>query len=205
VLYVVGLKLTESTLRIFIIEGIITQVLAIVAWFIITDFPDKATKSSKLQFMKPLLTEKEASWVLNRIEVDRGDSVADPLTFSKFLVHIRDWKLWVFGLMFMSVAMPSYALAYFGPSIINSMGYSVGITHLLGTPPVVAAVIFGLTTAWLSDKYKVRAPAIVLQACIGIAGLMMVAYCEKNGPRYAGMFFGWIGAAGNTPAILAYQ
>jgi hypothetical protein len=152
-----------------------------------------------------MLSDNEAKYVMARIERDRGDSVADPLTWKKFTMHIRDWKLWVFGLMFMSIAMPSYALAYFGPSIVLSMGYSVGITHLLGTPPVVAAVLWGLTTSWLSDKYKMRGPAIVIQCCIGIAGLMMTAYCEANGPRYVGLFFGWIGAAGNTPAILAYQ
>ena len=200
-----GLGNTAGWQWIFIIEGIITQVLAIGAWFIIVDFPDKAAMRTKLSLFKPLLVEREAQFVLNRIEKDRGDSIADPLTWKKFGHHIKDWKLWVFGTMFMCVAMPSYALAYFGPNIVLSMGYSVGITHLLGTPPVVAGVIFGLTTAHFSDKYRVRAPAIMLQSCIAIGGMMMTAYCTSTGPRYAGLFFGWIGAAGNVPAILAYQ
>lgn len=174
------------------------------AWFIIRDFPEKATKPGKLG-MKPLLQEEEAAFILQRIEKDRGDSEQDPLTVQKFFLHVRDWKLWAFGLMFMCTAMPSYALAYFGPSIIVSMGYSVGVTHLMGTPPVVVGVIWGLTTSWLSDKYKMRGPAIVVQCAIGIAGLMMTAYCVGNGPRYVGLIFGWIAAAGNVPSILSYQ
>ena len=105
----------------------------------------------------------------------------------------------------MSTAMPAYALAYFGPVIVKGMGYSVGVTHLLGAPPVIFAVIVSLFVSWLSDKLKVRAPAIAFQASICIVGLMMVAYCKGNIPRYFGMFFGFAGCQGNIPSILAYQ
>lgn len=108
--------------------------MAIGAWFLIVDFPDRAAK-------KGLLKEDEANFIAQRIERDRGDATPDPLTWSKFCTHLKDFKLWAFALMFMSTAMPAYALAYFGPVIVNGMGYSVGITHLLGAPPVVFAVI----------------------------------------------------------------
>ena len=68
---------TYSNFRIFIIEGIITCLVAITAWFIILDFPDKAEK-------KGFLTSTEAAVIMQRIEDDRGDSVADPLTWAKF-------------------------------------------------------------------------------------------------------------------------
>ena len=93
--------------------------MAIGAWFLIVDFPDKA-------YRKGLLTEREASFVAQRIDIDRGDSKPDPLTMKRFLFHLKDFKLWVFALMFMSTTMPAYALAYFSPVIVRSMGYSVG-------------------------------------------------------------------------------
>ena len=76
------------------------------------------------------------------------------------------------------------------------MGYSVGITHLLGVPPVIFAVISSLLISWLSDKYKMRAPAIAFQCLIGVTGLMMTAYCKGNIARYWGLFFGFAGCQG---------
>lgn len=175
-----------------------TVVVAIGAWFIIVDFPDKAAK-------KGLLTDREASFVAQRINIDRGDAEPDPLTWSKFAFHLTDFKLWAFAFMFMSTAMPAYALAYFAPVIVYSMGYSVGITHLLSAPPVIFAVVVSLFVSWASDKYKTRAPAIALQSIICIIGLMMTAYCEGNIARYWGLFFGFAGCQGNIPSILAYQ
>lgn len=183
---------------IFIIEGVLTQVVAIGAWFLIIDFPDKAHR-------KGLLTEREAGFVAQRIDLDRGDSKPDPLNFNRLGFHLKDFKLWVFALMFMSTTMPAYALAYFSPVIVRSMGYSVGVTHLLGVPPVVFAVISSLLISWASDKYKKRAPAIAFQCIIGIVGLMMTAYCKGNIARYWGLFFGFAGCQGNIPSILAYQ
>jgi sugar phosphate permease len=90
---------------IFILEGILTCIVAIGAWFIILDFPDRAAKQG-------FLNEREANFVLRRIEEDRGDSEADPLTWAKFFKHLSDLKLWAFCTLFMSTTVPVYAFAY---------------------------------------------------------------------------------------------
>lgn len=64
-----------------------TQVVAILAWFIIIDFPDKSAK-------KGFLTQEEAKFIADRIENDRGDAVPDQLTWAKFFHHLKDLKLW---------------------------------------------------------------------------------------------------------------
>ncbi|PGG95220.1 hypothetical protein AJ79_10178 [Helicocarpus griseus UAMH5409] len=183
---------------IFIIEGILTQVVGIISWFLIIDFPDKAQK-------KGFLTEQEAAYIKNRIEIDRSDAVNDPLTWAKCGHHLMDLKLWAFALMFMSTTMPAYAFAYFSPTIILGMGYDGGIANLLSAPPVVFAVICAYIIAIVADKYRVRSPVIVLQCVVGIIGLMITAYHPKDGVRYFGIFLGTAGCQGNVPAILAYQ
>ncbi len=65
--------------------------MAILSWFLIVDFPDKAHKK---RFFKPFLTEAEARFVEQRIEKDRSDATADPLTWAKVGQHLRDLKLW---------------------------------------------------------------------------------------------------------------
>ncbi|PGH02077.1 hypothetical protein GX51_04890 [Blastomyces parvus] len=183
---------------IFIIEGLITQVVGIVSWFLIIDFPDKAQKTG-------FLTAEEADFIKDRIEKDRADSLSDPLTWAKVGEHLKDGKLWAFAIMFMSTTTPAYAFAYFSPAIIAGMGYSGGIANLLSAPPVVFAVISAYSFALLGDKYRLRSPIIVAQCIIGIVGLMITAYHSKSGVRYFGIFLGTAGCQGNVPAILAYQ
>ncbi|QSS49391.1 hypothetical protein I7I53_09723 [Histoplasma capsulatum var. duboisii H88] len=115
---------------IFIIEGLLTQVVAIISWFLIIDFPDKAQKTG-------FLTEREAVFIENRIEKDRADAVNDPLTWAKCGEHLKDLKLWAFAFMFMSTTTPAYAFAYSSPTIIQGLGYSGGIANLLSAPPVI--------------------------------------------------------------------
>lgn len=171
---------------------------AICAWFIIIDFPDKAEK-------KGFLNHHDANYIQQRIEADRGDSQADPLTLKKFFFHLTDFKLWTFALMFMSATMPAYAFAYFSPVIIRAMGYSAGAANALSAPPACAALFSAMFFAWIGDKWHVRSPVIVAQALICIVGLMLVAYSSSNGVRYFGIFLGTCGCQGNIPAILAYQ
>jgi hypothetical protein len=189
---------TYSNFRIFIIEGIITCLVAIAAWFIILDFPDKAEK-------KGFLTSTEAAVIMQRIEDDRGDSVADPLTWAKFFQHLKDLRLWAYATLFMSTTMPAYAFSYFLPVILLGMGYSAGQANALSAPPSLFAMITAFGFAWLGDKYRVRAPVIAAQSVLAIIGLMIVAYAENNGARYFGSFLGVCGCQGNVPAILAYQ
>ncbi|KAK2737423.1 hypothetical protein FQN57_007513 [Myotisia sp. PD_48] len=181
-----------------IIEGLITQIVAIWAYFLIIDFPDKATK-------KGFLTENEGKFIAHRIEEDRKDSKPDPLTWGKLGTHLCDWKLWFFAIMLMSTTLPSYAFAYFSPVIIRGMGYSASMANLMSAPPTIFSCFAALFTSWAADRFRIRAPFIVFQCLLGITGLMLVAYGQSNGVRYFGMFLGKAGCQGNVPAILAYQ
>lgn len=62
------------------------MVVAVLAWLIVIDFPDKAQN---------FLTDEQAAFILNRIEADRGDAVPDSLTWKKAFNHVKDFKLWV--------------------------------------------------------------------------------------------------------------
>jgi hypothetical protein len=75
----------------------------------------------------------------------------------------------------------------------------------MSAPPACAAVPWVIFISWIADKTKCRAPWIILQALLGITGLMLVAYQEKNGVRYFGIFMGLAGANSNIPTALAWQ
>ena len=76
---------------IFIIEGIITVVAGFISYFVIIDFPDKVLQRRNGSF----LTARDVDILKARIDRDRGDSAADPVTGEKIVEHLRDFKLWV--------------------------------------------------------------------------------------------------------------
>ena len=106
---------------------------------------------------------------------------------------------------FFAVTTIVYALAFFIPIILQGMGYSTKMTFLLSAPPAVAAVPWVILVSWLADKTRMRAPWIMLQALIGIVGLMIVSYAPSNGAKYFGIFMGLAGANSNIPTCLAWQ
>lgn len=66
-----------------------TIVVALVAWFFLVDFPQKAK----------FLSEDERARVVERLNKDRGDGEHDEITLQKILLHLSDWKLWGFALI----------------------------------------------------------------------------------------------------------
>lgn len=98
-----------------------------------------------------------------------------------------------------------YALAFFQPIILRSgMGFSYALAQLLSSPPYVFAVIGSLTTAWISDKMKLRWPIICIQCLVAVVGLIIVKYGGAPGFRYFGLFVAVYGCQANGPQFLAY-
>jgi sugar phosphate permease len=181
---------------IFIIFGSITAALGIIAYWIIADFPDKAT----------FLTPDEIKLVRDRIDADRGDATPDSLTWKKTMTYILDWKLWSFAVMYSSSTLVPYAFSSFMPVILrHSLGFSFRDAQLLNTPPSVFTVIAGLIVAHYADKSGVRGPWIVGQAACTIIGLAVMGFAHNNALRYAASFLALFGGLSNIPAILAYS
>ncbi|KAG0641023.1 major facilitator superfamily domain-containing protein [Tuber brumale] len=181
-------------------EGVITVAVALLAYLVLVDFPDKL-----LQRRRPFLTDSDVEIIKSRIDRDRDDSQADPLTWSVIGVHLMDWKLWVYALLFMNSAVPAYALAYFTPIILKGMGYSTGVSQILSSLPYIPAIVVAFFLSWCADLTRLRAPFIAFGCLLVIAGLSITAYASSNSVRYFGIFLGLAGAQNNIPAVLAYQ
>ena len=175
--------------------------LAILGRLLIVDFPDKVHKS-RMAFLKP----NEVKAIQDKLERDRHDAEYDELTMAKFLKACARWELWAFAMKFFAVTTIVYALAFFIPIILSgSLGYSIKKTFLMSAPPAVAAVPWVMFCSWAADKFKVRAPFIIINAVTGIIGLMIVAYATNGEARYFGIFMGLAGANANIPTALAWQ
>ncbi|KAG9241273.1 major facilitator superfamily domain-containing protein [Calycina marina] len=185
---------------IFIIEGLLTCVAAIGGYFLIVDFPELASKSWAF------LSEKEAAFMVERINNDRADVEVTSFSLKNYLANAADTKIWAFGALFGLTTTQSYAIAYFLPVILNrSMGFSIAKSQCLVAPPYAAAAIFMYGAAVLADKWHVRGPIIIFFAIIGLIGLPILGYSTNSAARYFGVFLATISANANIPAILTYQ
>ncbi|KNG51885.1 phthalate transporter [Stemphylium lycopersici] len=185
---------------IFIIEGALTCFLGIVSYWALVDFPDKAHKSWKF------LTEREAMYIIDRVNRDRGDAKPEAFSVAKFLKGGGDVKIWGFAMIFFNTTTVSYALAYFLPIILTgNMGFDVGAAQCLVAPPYALAAIVMYATAWLGDKYHIRGPIILFNMVLCLVGLPIMGFHSNANVRYFGVFLTTAGANSNIPATMSYQ
>ncbi|KAL4762048.1 putative phthalate transporter [Aspergillus foveolatus] len=185
---------------IFILEGVITGAIGILAIIFLVDFPDRAHKSWKF------LSERECAFVVRRINRDRSDGDAEPFTLKRFLKPALDMKIWGFAVIFFCVTTVSYAIAYFLPIILSEgMGFDTGTSQCLVAPPYAAAGFVMYGTSWVGDKYRMRGPVLIFNALLCIIGLPMMGFASSHAVQYVGVFFTVAGSNSNIPAVMAYQ
>ncbi|KAF7327129.1 High-affinity nicotinic acid transporter [Mycena kentingensis (nom. inval.)] len=185
---------------IFVIEGLVTVVVAGFAWWLLVDFPDSTRQSWNF------LTERERKYIVDKVNADRGDVVPIPFRVGSYLKNALDWKLWVYAMLFFNTTTVTYALAFFLPIILRvSLGYSVADAQLLSAPPFGLAAILMYTSAYLGDRYRLRGPIIIFNSLLCLIGLPLVGFHPSPGVRYFGIFLTTAGANSNVPAVMSYQ
>lgn len=158
--------------------------MCVLGWFIIIDFPTKATA-------KNFLTAEQQAFVINRINLDRGDAEEDKVDLARILHHLKDWRLYIWAFNLMASTLPGYAYSYFLPIILkNGMGFSTTQSQLLSAPPYVLAAIMTFVSGWLGDKYHIRGPLVAVHQLVTAVGMLLTAYGGSNAVRYFGAYLG---------------
>ncbi|KAI1659477.1 MFS general substrate transporter [Daldinia decipiens] len=185
---------------IFIIEGVITCLLASLGYWLLVDFPD----SNRISWQ--FLSDRERSWIVRRVNADRGDVEAPKFKISLFLKGGLDLRVWGYALIAFCTNTMTYSLAYFLPLILNTnLGFDRGISLTLIAPPYAFAGIYMYIMGWLGDRYHSRGPIVVANMVVALIGLPILGWHPNNGVRYFGSFLVAAGATANVPASLAYQ
>ncbi|KAH7367980.1 putative phthalate transporter [Plectosphaerella cucumerina] len=185
---------------IFIMEGLVTIVVATISYFTILDFPDRAHVGSKF------LTKAECEQIMQAIDTDRNDAAKEPWDFKKWISSGADLVVWSFALIFFGLTAITYAIAYFLPIILrNQMGFSLAASQCLIAPPYFVAAMWMYGTAWICDKYHIRGPVMIVNTIIGIIGLCLMGFVKNPGVAYFGVFLICCGFNTNIPACMTYQ
>jgi hypothetical protein len=102
-------------------QGLLTVVVGFIGCFTIADFPEKAANKTK-SFALPFLNQKEAEFVVARIEQDRHDAIAVPFSIRLYIKCAADLKILGFASLFGLTTTVTYAIAYFLPIVSKLLG-----------------------------------------------------------------------------------
>ncbi|VDC02652.1 unnamed protein product [Peniophora sp. CBMAI 1063] len=169
----------------FYIEGGATIVVAIIAMFILPEFPETDRH----------LTSEERALAIQRMQEDTGllrssalSAAEDNETGHGFWLAIRDWKVW-----HLAVTLASFVIALsfnaFFPTLAETLGYGTTVSLLLCAPPFLFAAVVAFFLNKHSDEVGERYWHLTCSLAFGILGYVIAASTLNTAARYVSLFF----------------
>ncbi|KAL4909655.1 hypothetical protein BDW74DRAFT_186182 [Aspergillus multicolor] len=183
--------------NIFFFEGLVSIILAIIAFFSIPSGPDTA------QF----LTESQRRIAVERIRLDAaGTSEHSRTTFRHVAQGLTTLPIvaCALGFFFGNTCAQSFSL--FSPSIIRAMGYTDELAQLLSVGPYAAACLLSILTGYISDHYRTRGYIILITAPLAITGVGMLLFLPASMPsaKYGALYLAAPGIFSFLPLYITW-
>merc|ERR1711939_352393 len=179
---------------IFILEGLMTLIIAGVAFLVMNDYPSTAK----------FLTPAEREEVSRRLEHDRS-SLADEYHMKYFWHAVKDWKIWVHMFITIGIYTPLYSISLFMPTIVKTLGYTNEKAQLMTVPPYIVACFCCITGGFAADRLKTRGVFMIGFNCVALIGLVMLIASQNPHVKYTGCFFFAAGIYPNVPQGVAWN
>ncbi|KAJ4468095.1 major facilitator superfamily domain-containing protein, partial [Lentinula lateritia] len=171
---------------IFILEGLLTILVSLIAYFVVP------TWSYKAKF----LTELERERLLSKLDGDTDPAHKEPFQWVYVKQAFTDHLVWGYALLFHGYAFALYSLSLFMPTIIADLGFQSWQAQLLTVPPNTLAALSIALTVWLSIRCECRAILIIIAAVVAIIG--------ESGAQYAGVHLAAAGVYTGNALLLSW-
>ncbi|KAG9089629.1 hypothetical protein FRC06_001452, partial [Ceratobasidium sp. 370] len=165
---------------IFILEGLLTVVVASAAYFFIPDHP------TTVKFLSP----REQTKLVQRLQNDTG-GLSQEFEMCYVWDAVKDWKTYAYMFIFIACTTPTYSMSLFLPTIIKNMGYTAEKAQLLSVPPYVLACILTVIIGITADRLRTRGRFMII-----FFRFAMLIASVKPGVQYTAVF---VAAAGTFP------
>lgn len=186
----------------FIILGVVTFGIAIIAFFVLPDQPLKTR----------WLSEEQRQLAHSRMERDTVGLEESRGAWVGLKQAAKDPKLWVLTLL-QTLHLAACGFNSFFPTVVKTLGYTKTMTLVLTCPPYLVAGIFSVALAWNSGRKNERSWHITLGMVVALIGFIMAASTMNTAARFISLFFfatgsysansiiiGWVAATcGQTP------
>lgn len=181
----------------FIIEGVATVGVAIIAKFILLDFPHSSTA----------LTLEERQLATVRImadSVNSGSSADDRLShWEAFKAAATDPRTYAFMLLFV-LDVGASTISYFIPTITKSLGYATIKAQYMTVPIYLVATVVLNICAYSADRTNDRRWHITGAMSIACVAAMVCAIVHTPVVRYVMLCFVGAGLWSAIPLIMAW-
>ncbi|KAE8350320.1 major facilitator superfamily domain-containing protein [Aspergillus coremiiformis] len=183
--------------NIFFFEGLVSIILAVIAFVCIPRGPETAR----------FLTQSQRQVAIDRIRIDSAGTSEHSRTKLRHVVQgltTIPIVTCAFGFLFANTCVQSFSL--FSPSIIHAMGYTNEVAQLLSVGPYAAACAISIVVGYISDRYQTRGWVIFATAPFGIAGMGMLEFLPASmpGAKYGALYLTAPGIYAVLPLWLAW-
>ncbi|PVH98164.1 MFS general substrate transporter [Periconia macrospinosa] len=164
----------------FIIEGAITVVIALGAFFVLPDFP---ANTRWIQGQEKDL----AQWrLVEDVGEDDWTSSENESFFLGFTQCVNDYKTWFLVVLIFGAVSSGTINSYF-PTVVATLNYSRTKTLLLTAPPYLLSCIVALLVSLSADRTGERYYHFTVPLWTSIAGFIISASTTNLGARYFSM------------------
>lgn len=179
---------------IFIIEGILTVVISLIAYSIVPTWSHEAK----------FLSGTEKTRLLERLRADSDAGTDQVFKWSSVRDAFSDHLVWAYAFLFHGFSFVLYSLSFFLPTIIAGLGFETWQAQLMTVTPNVVATFSIWTTVYFSSKWNIRAPFIIGAAIVAIIGYIILITCTSPGIQYFGVHLAAVGVYTGNSLLLSW-
>ncbi|KAJ3930020.1 MAG: major facilitator superfamily domain-containing protein [Lentinula lateritia] len=180
---------------IFILEGLFTFLFGLSSYFTLPRSVDKTW----------FFTQEEKDYVNAKLLSDNAQKDEDGFSWKEVLEALKLPQLWFCNIAFFCSGTILYGLAYFSPSIIQSLGYTAANAQLMSVPPFAVACVVSVIASFISDRYRCRGIVSIVSVIFCAIGFAMFLGSKSTHVQYGSLFFSITGAYTVAPTGSAWN
>ncbi|KAF5383049.1 hypothetical protein D9615_004799 [Tricholomella constricta] len=179
---------------IFILEGLFTVLFGLSSFLFLPSTPDDARflNAEEKEYVKSQLRETGATGL---------SEAADKFSWYEVRQAFLLPQVWMLAIVFFFDGALVYGLAYFTPSIVQSLGYTAARAQLFSVPPFACAFFVMMIGSYISDRYGCRGFISMFCGCLCIIGFSVYLTAESAQVKYGTLFLNITGAYCAAPAL----
>jgi len=188
---------------IFIIEGLLTVVVAVIAYVLL---PNTVAGAS-------FLTKEERSFAVSRLRSDvpsrlvQDGSDRESFKWSEVVRGLLDLSTWLSASAYFGILAGLYSFGLFLPTIIVELGYTANQAQLWSVIPYAVASVLTVVVAIVSDRLKLRGVVMLFTLLPAIIGYAVIANISVAHPKvkYGMTFLMATGMYASVPPVLVWN
>ncbi|TIC34568.1 MFS general substrate transporter [Wallemia mellicola] len=184
----------------FILTGIPSVLIGIVAFFLLPNSPETAT----------FLSEEERDVIIKGLKVSQikntssdASNESTKLSFNDIWIVFKDSTFWFLTIMYILMVMASIPVSQFLPLLIEGLGFHGVNIQLMTIPVSIFTLICSMISGWGSDRFRNRPLFIIIGLSLVAIGYLMLGLIKTNiAGRMIALYLTSLGPVSEIPMVV---